>query len=71
MVEFFYSLAPPGFEPGTFHTLAERATGEDEKILGKKCFGNKLHTIKSVKKRGFLPEIFDFVATSVDGLATV
>ena len=25
-VEFFYTLAPPGFEPGTSRTLAERAT---------------------------------------------
>ena len=31
MVEFFYNLAPPGFEPGTSCTLAERTTDVDTK----------------------------------------
>ena len=59
-VEFFYTLAPPGFEPGTSHTLAERATDvatKSERILAKKLlFLNfTLFTVCSLLPIQFLP----------------
>ena len=45
-VEFFYSLAPPGFEPRTSRTLAERATDvatKSERFLAKNFSSSTSH----------------------------
>ena len=75
-MEFFYSLAPPGFEPGTSCILAERATDvamKTERFWAKNV-ANKLLAIKSVvlKRRSFFARnLSDFVATSVARSARV
>ena len=63
MVEFFYTLAPPGFEPGTSRTLAERATDvamKSERFLAKKLllFNFTLFIVCSLLQKHFLPKIF-------------
>ena len=66
-VEFFYTPAPPEFEPRTSHTLAEHATDVATSLL-------QLHTfycVKFITKTFFAQNLSVFVATPVARSARV